>query len=522
MNSVFAHQFNTNYVPSDGEIESIREDLVSRAQELERLDERIRELSVQRDKIQAYVDSHKALISHPRRLPVDILREIFVACLPTSRNAVMSAQEAPLLLCRICSAWRTIARSTPRLWASLHVPFSFVFSKEPLRLPAVAQWLELSGACPISLSVHDCGEGWNLNPWTTSSERALTQSLAAVSARLRHVEFIDLSTHTARELAEMRTPQLESFTFTGQVSFLTTLSLVTSPCLRTVTLYPMLGSEPGSVQIHESILGIPLAWEQLTHLTIHRRQLPFRTIIALLERCTQLISLLFSPDDTDEEADWGSGQISLPHLRTFAVDTGYLPPNALGRLIGRLSMPQLRQFHVPTTGSSQGPDLVPLGMKSPLIEDLSLYLSTLETGSLPETLRAFPSLTKLLVVGSAWAVPEHEMVIVPTPAQVLDLLVSTLEIPFCSALQELSIQTFAPLEKSMLDTFIQGRMKLPGFRRLKIWSTDSWVTELIPETEIQSYASRGLDISLLWEDPWKNWPGSIGATPWMGLQQESE
>ncbi|KAJ7823990.1 hypothetical protein B0H14DRAFT_1307061 [Mycena olivaceomarginata] len=115
MKSRFFHHFNTNYVPSDEEIECIRADLVSHTQELARIDERIRELSAQRDQIQDYIDSHKALISHPRRLPVDILREIFVACLPVDRNAVMSAQEAPLLLGRICSAWRSIVLTTPRL-----------------------------------------------------------------------------------------------------------------------------------------------------------------------------------------------------------------------------------------------------------------------------------------------------------------------------------------------------------------------------------------------------------------------
>ncbi|KAJ7892808.1 hypothetical protein B0H14DRAFT_2685809, partial [Mycena olivaceomarginata] len=78
------------------------------------------------DQIQAYIGSHKALISHPRRLPVDILREIFVACLPVDRNAVMSAQEAPLLLGRICSTWRSIVLTTPRLWASLHASFEYI------------------------------------------------------------------------------------------------------------------------------------------------------------------------------------------------------------------------------------------------------------------------------------------------------------------------------------------------------------------------------------------------------------
>ncbi|KAJ6594642.1 hypothetical protein B0H19DRAFT_918190, partial [Mycena capillaripes] len=158
MTSLFTHLFNTSYVPTDKEIEGIRMDLFWRAQELARLDEQIHELSTQRDQIQAYVDSHKALISYPRRLPHDILREIFLACLPTSRNAVMSAQESPLLLCRICSTWRAIALSTPRLWASLHVPFGFVISKEPLRTPAVAQWLERSAACRISLSL--CYRDW--------------------------------------------------------------------------------------------------------------------------------------------------------------------------------------------------------------------------------------------------------------------------------------------------------------------------------------------------------------------------
>ncbi|KAF8138062.1 hypothetical protein K438DRAFT_1427370, partial [Mycena galopus ATCC 62051] len=102
--------------------------------------------------IQAYIDSNKALISHPRRLPPDIVREIFVACLPVHRNAVMSAQEAPLLLGRICSAWRAITLYTPRLWASLHVPFDYIVDKEP-RTPAVIEWLRRSMACPLSLSL---------------------------------------------------------------------------------------------------------------------------------------------------------------------------------------------------------------------------------------------------------------------------------------------------------------------------------------------------------------------------------
>ncbi|KAF8210556.1 hypothetical protein K438DRAFT_1570262, partial [Mycena galopus ATCC 62051] len=57
----------------------------------------------------------KALISSIRRLPLQVIQEIFIACLPTHRNCVMSASEAPIQLGRICSSWRALAFSTPQL-----------------------------------------------------------------------------------------------------------------------------------------------------------------------------------------------------------------------------------------------------------------------------------------------------------------------------------------------------------------------------------------------------------------------
>ncbi|KAJ7629863.1 hypothetical protein B0H17DRAFT_867535, partial [Mycena rosella] len=111
----------------------------------------IRDLSDQREKTLAYIDAHQALISPARRLPRDIVQEIFLACLPSHRNVVMSATEAPLILARIFSAWRTIALSTPALWASLHLPLEYIFDHS-LHVP-VTKWLGRSGRCPLSLSI---------------------------------------------------------------------------------------------------------------------------------------------------------------------------------------------------------------------------------------------------------------------------------------------------------------------------------------------------------------------------------
>ncbi|KAJ6594553.1 hypothetical protein B0H19DRAFT_900769, partial [Mycena capillaripes] len=123
MSSPFAAQLGTNYCPQDEELAQINDLLIEPCLRLKHLDDEIavmqkaiNKLNEERDALTTYVEAHRALIFPVRRLPLDIMEEIFMACLPTHRNCVMSAQEAPIILGRICSSWRTISLSTPRLW----------------------------------------------------------------------------------------------------------------------------------------------------------------------------------------------------------------------------------------------------------------------------------------------------------------------------------------------------------------------------------------------------------------------
>ncbi|KAJ7803751.1 hypothetical protein B0H14DRAFT_2886859, partial [Mycena olivaceomarginata] len=61
------------------------------------LQKAISELNEERSSVADYVKAHRALISPFRRLPLDMLQEIFVA--------------SPVLLGRICSSWRTVSRA---------------------------------------------------------------------------------------------------------------------------------------------------------------------------------------------------------------------------------------------------------------------------------------------------------------------------------------------------------------------------------------------------------------------------
>ncbi|KAJ6585336.1 hypothetical protein B0H19DRAFT_419069 [Mycena capillaripes] len=86
------------------------------------MDVLIGQLKAKRAVLKTDIDAHKALVSPMQSIPEDILREIFVACLPTAHNALIDPDEAPMLFSRICRQWRGVADSTPRIWCTLHIP----------------------------------------------------------------------------------------------------------------------------------------------------------------------------------------------------------------------------------------------------------------------------------------------------------------------------------------------------------------------------------------------------------------
>ncbi|KAJ7141209.1 hypothetical protein C8R44DRAFT_974785 [Mycena epipterygia] len=92
--------------------------------------------------------------------PTEILREIFKRCLDLRYPHVQpfSSTEAPMLLCGVCGLWRTIAISTPELWANLSVSVgrnTAGISKPSL--PLVKIWIERSGCQPLTLVLQDFG-----------------------------------------------------------------------------------------------------------------------------------------------------------------------------------------------------------------------------------------------------------------------------------------------------------------------------------------------------------------------------
>ncbi|KAF7353318.1 F-box domain-containing protein [Mycena sanguinolenta] len=91
-------------------------------------------------------------------LPPELISLIFIHCLPP--YAELRASKAPLLLTRICGAWRALALRTPALWASVafklfhDASVSTNPTPHELKFRKLTWWLAQGAAHPLTLNLH--------------------------------------------------------------------------------------------------------------------------------------------------------------------------------------------------------------------------------------------------------------------------------------------------------------------------------------------------------------------------------
>ncbi|KAJ7705294.1 hypothetical protein B0H17DRAFT_1192999 [Mycena rosella] len=205
-------------------------------------------------------------------LPSEITSEIFIHCLFDTR-ARPNFAEAPLLLCNICSHWRTIAILTPALWSSIELGFKFsLFGSNLIDLLGI--WLSRTGSHPLSLSL--C-----YDEYTVTKRRQEINRLIKVLMRHSH-QWADV---------ELRLPDVSEFTlFQGHFPALHSLTVghAVKPFTPAVTAFtdaPRLAS----VQLSAGcgLDPIVLPWPQLTVLKCE--SLHVCDCLRLLREMTRLV-----------------------------------------------------------------------------------------------------------------------------------------------------------------------------------------------------------------------------------------
>jgi F-box-like len=151
-----------NYVASESQaqmicdtISSVRAGFSRLESEITRLSAVLDGLTAKHDAFQIYTHSLVALVAPIRRLPPEVLSEIFLHYNDENNISDLRLNMAPLLLGGVCSRWRTVALSTPRLWTSFSLTIRPKYLKSNVMLAET--WLARAGTCPLTIRLPSHG-----------------------------------------------------------------------------------------------------------------------------------------------------------------------------------------------------------------------------------------------------------------------------------------------------------------------------------------------------------------------------
>ncbi|KAJ7511686.1 hypothetical protein B0H11DRAFT_1952612 [Mycena galericulata] len=252
-----AHLSSTNNVPSNAEAfhsrEEIREGLGQLSnidREIDRLQKAIEALCGEREHIIDHIEKHRAVLLPLRRLPPEIMHEIFSWTLSDPGPTIPPCNiKSPWNLSQVCGRWRAIALSQPSLWSNIAIENG---RRSTYTRDALHAQLERSGPCLLTISL----------PSKTSDVEALSL-LVEHSSRWRTLKLVHFSAAMIQllngisgRLVEMRTLRV------GRGSDLADHGACwvfkTAPKLSEVII----------TGTHRRSPQLPLPWERLTRLRI--------------------------------------------------------------------------------------------------------------------------------------------------------------------------------------------------------------------------------------------------------------
>ncbi|KAJ6456434.1 hypothetical protein C8R45DRAFT_1222121 [Mycena sanguinolenta] len=555
MASPFASHLGTNYCPKDNELLKIQALLVEPTRRLHRLDDEIAELQKAIDKLAeerhtlcTYVDAHEALISPVRRLPLDIIQEIFIACIPTHRNCVMSASEAPVLLGRICSLWRAISLATPRLWARLHivepqrgrrgVHNALIDEKAVQRLDIAKMWLGRSGRCLLSISLQSAPD-YDSSPDSQTRRGEFLQELIPFAGRWQHMKCTappSVLQLFARLTAE-DVPMLESITFLpNQLQF--------PPHVMNWEHFGLLGGlRLTSFATTGSSFNPPslrfLRWQHLTELTISgpawESSLTSDMILQMLSQCNKLRSCSLVVNDAGPSISGLAPQsphslIELPLLHTFQLECN-MPASTV---LNRLSLPQLRDF---TLRGMYDYSLAPFFSLCFRLETLRIDSDSFTKVIMQESLRALPSTMLHLTIRDhnngptqfppVASLDDDELALLtptlgPSGASVVCPILETLTITHCCMISDAALLQFVTKRMAMAapasESSDSESSATSALKRVDISFNRQMTLDIMPS--LAPFIERGLDVVLLYTPLYTShlspWDGLADAPPTWG------
>lgn len=160
---------DTHACPSSVEASQLRQNLSDERCKLLQLDEEIdrlkltlQTLSIRRDDTQESVDLHVCVLSPIRRIPGEVLSEIFLEALIHDRRSTsdysppvtLNTRKGPWVFGRVCRFWRKTALNLPKMWSDVEIDSEDAREPEHTLALVARELMRRSKKSPITLSVH--------------------------------------------------------------------------------------------------------------------------------------------------------------------------------------------------------------------------------------------------------------------------------------------------------------------------------------------------------------------------------
>lgn len=297
-------------------------------------------------------------------LPNEILVEIFLQCLPDRiREPALESEdytfsptpeEAPLLLCSVCSLWREIVIHMPALWRSILVTIDPCSGITRPPIDSLHLWFERSGSEPLWLALHDNSYRFSFSLLPANSSLA-DQVLAIFNLHISRWHILEINlpnTPLSKEfdtLPETAAPLLRRVDLNinepvdgfPNIGFALSRMLALAPHLQSLTLDHSFNIDfVDTVNVH---------WESVTHIDLQGGVLSAAALAQLLAACHQLVSIRVEEIGMENSLiPTTFSPLTLDHLRSMYLYTWV----ELGGLFDKLTLPVLETLEMSFDPSS--------------------------------------------------------------------------------------------------------------------------------------------------------------------------
>ncbi|KAJ6476720.1 hypothetical protein C8R47DRAFT_657677 [Mycena vitilis] len=330
--SAIEHLLQTNHPPADAEIPVLDDFTAIARRRMEALTARIESLTptlnqlmVQREQLGNRIQQCASALSPIRRLPPEIVQEIFSWTLPRTRRVAGNAPtEAPWYLGQISGIWREIALGLSSLWNAITLVHNKDFSCVRA-LPLVQTQLIRSTNAPLHvdfewtmeerdasvllayLSLHS--DRWGSFRLICSNSNALLELMQPAQGQLARLDILEIEDSGREEDDASASSALFSI----------------APNLRQVLL------TNASFNRFSPPLQIP--WQQLTH---YRGVDTVEQLLHILQAASSLVDGALGFTHNEQEQIPDGPIIDIPNLRRLFTERG--------EFLARLAAPQLESL----------------------------------------------------------------------------------------------------------------------------------------------------------------------------------